>query len=101
VAQRDHCWLRISKEAAKNGLKFKHYGDLLIAKYKSEFPAIVDRCRYTIYTDPEKVSEWHKVAKETYARRDDRIAGFDGRLHRYFLSCLLSQSFAPNQLFAC
>ncbi|MGI6628990.1 MAG: acetyl-CoA decarbonylase/synthase complex subunit alpha/beta [Bacillota bacterium] len=98
VAQRDLCWLRISKEAAKNGFKFKHYGDLLIAKYKSEFPAIVDRVQVTIYTDPEKVSEWHKVAKETYARRDDRMRSLTDSSTDTFYSCLLCQSFAPNHV---
>lgn len=98
VAQRDLCWLRISKEAAEKGFMFKHYGELLIAKYKAEFPAIVDRVQVTIYTDPAKVTEMHKVAKEVYARRDARLREMTDEKVDTFYSCLLCQSFAPNHV---
>lgn len=98
VAQRDLCWLRISKEAVAKGFKFEHYGEILVAKYKSEFPAIVDRVQVTIYTEPEKVTEWHKVAKETYTRRDARLREMTDEKVDTFYSCLLCQSFAPNHV---
>ena len=98
VAQRDLCWLRISKEAAAKGFMFKDYGELLIAKYKAEFPAIVDRVQVTIYTDPEQVAEKHKLAKEIYTRRDDRLREMTDDKVDTFYSCLLCQSFAPNHV---
>lgn len=98
VAQRDLCWLRISKEAIAKGFRFEHYGELLIAKFKSEFPAIVDRVQVTIYTDAEKVSEMRKVAKEVYARRDARTKEMTDEKVEEFYSCLLCQSFAPNHV---
>ncbi len=98
VAQRDLCWLRISKEAIAKGFKFEHYGELLIAKFKSEFPAIVDRVQVTIYTDPAKVTEMHKVAKDTYTRRDARLREMTDEKVDLFYSCLLCQSFAPNHV---
>ena len=70
TAQRDIAWYRVSKDCVAGGFKFRHYGDLLIAKFKDEFPAIVDRVQVKIYTDPEKVEENLKIAREVYAERD-------------------------------
>lgn len=98
VAQRDLCWLRVSKEAAEKGIKFKDFGELLIAKFKSEFPAIVDRVQVTIVTDPALIDEKHKVAKENYTKRDDRLRGMTDEAVETFYSCLLCQSFAPNHV---
>ncbi|MFZ5943739.1 MAG: acetyl-CoA decarbonylase/synthase complex subunit alpha/beta [Bacillota bacterium] len=98
VAQRDLAWLRVSKEAVGKGFKLKHFGELLIAKYKSEFPAIVDRVQVTIYTDQAKVDEMIKVAREKYAARDARLRGLTDEAVDTFYSCLLCQSFAPNHV---
>ncbi len=98
VAQRDLAWLRVSKDAIAKGFKLKHYGELLIAKYKSEFPAIVDRVQVTIYTDQAKVDEMIKVARDKYATRDARLRGLTDEAVDTFYSCLLCQSFAPNHV---
>ncbi|HEY3313919.1 MAG TPA: acetyl-CoA decarbonylase/synthase complex subunit alpha/beta [Bacillota bacterium] len=96
VAQRDLCWLRVSKEAKAKGFKFKHYGDILIAKFKSEFPAIVDRVQVTIITDPKIVDEKLAEARAKYRSRDDRMRGLTDDKVEEFYSCTLCQSFAPN-----
>lgn len=96
VAQRDSCWLRISKEAASKGFKFEDYGKILIAKYKDEFPAIVDRVEVEIYTDPAEVTKRHEEAKEIYGRRDARLATLTDENVEELYSCTLCQSFAPN-----
>ncbi|KJS81309.1 MAG: bifunctional acetyl-CoA decarbonylase/synthase complex subunit alpha/beta [Peptococcaceae bacterium BICA1-8] len=98
VAQRDLAWLRVSKEAVSKGFKLKHYGELLIAKLKSEFPAIVDRVQVTIYTDQAKVDEMLLVAREKYGARDARLRGLTDEAVDTFYSCLLCQSFAPNHV---
>jgi acetyl-CoA synthase len=98
VAQRDLCWLRISKDAQAKGFKIKHFGEILIAKYKSEFPAIVDRVEVTIYTEQAKVDEKIKEARATYAKRDERLRGLTDESVEEFYSCLLCQSFAPNHV---
>ncbi|MCR3921047.1 MAG: acetyl-CoA decarbonylase/synthase complex subunit alpha/beta [Firmicutes bacterium] len=98
VAQRDLCWLRISKEAVAKGFKFKHYGELLIAKFKDEFPAIVDRVEVTILTEQEKVDESLQVARGTYTTRDARLKGLTDESVEEFYSCILCQSFAPNHV---
>ena len=98
VAQRDLCWLRISKDAKAKGFKIKHFGDILIAKYKSEFPAIVDRVEIVLYTDAAQVSKMHEVAKEAYAKRDARMGSLVDESVEEFYSCTLCQSFAPNHV---
>ena len=98
VAQRDHCWLRISKEAVAKGFQFKHYGELLIAKFKDEFPAIVDRVEVVILTEQSEVDNAIKVARAAYAERDARLQGLTDESVDEFYSCILCQSFAPNHV---
>lgn len=98
TAQRDLNWLRVSKEAVAKGFKFKHYGDILIAKMKQEFPAIVDRVQVTIINDPAVVEEKIKIARERYKARDDRMRGLTDDAVDTFYSCILCQSFAPNHV---
>lgn len=98
VAQRDLAWLRISKDAKAKGFKIRHFGEILIAKYKSEFPAIVDRVEVIIYTDQAQVDEKIKEARTIYARRDERLRGLTDDSVEEFYSCLLCQSFAPNHV---
>jgi acetyl-CoA synthase len=98
VAQRDLCWLRVSKEAAGKGFSLRHFGELLIAKFKSEFPAIVDRVQVTVITDPALVAEHIKQAREKYRFRDDRMRGLTDDKVEEFYTCKLCQSFAPNHL---
>ncbi|MCL6451469.1 MAG: CO dehydrogenase/CO-methylating acetyl-CoA synthase complex subunit beta [Acetobacteraceae bacterium] len=98
VAQRDLCWLRVSKEAAAKGFRFRHYGDILVAKFKSEFPSIVDRVQVTIYTKQEDVDRLIKEARERYRRRDERLKGLTDDAVNEFYSCTLCQSFAPNHV---
>ncbi len=98
VAQRDLCWVRVSKEARAKGLLLKHMGELLLAKFKQEFPAIVDRVQVTIYTDQAAVDEKIKLVREVYAKRDNRLRGLNDESVDTFYSCLLCQSFAPNHV---
>ena len=98
VAQRDLCWLRISKDAHAKGFKIRHFGEILIAKFKSEFPAIVDRVEVIIYTDKEKVDEKIIEARATYEKRDERLRGLTDESVEDFYSCTLCQSFAPNHV---
>ncbi|MGF7186709.1 acetyl-CoA synthase [Desulfitispora alkaliphila] len=98
VAQRDLCWVRISKEAIAKGMKIAHIGELLLAKFKQEFPAIVDRVQVTLYTDQAEVDKHLKEARSYYTKRDDRLRGLTDEAVDTFYSCLLCQSFAPNHV---
>ncbi|NMA91527.1 MAG: CO dehydrogenase/CO-methylating acetyl-CoA synthase complex subunit beta [Firmicutes bacterium] len=96
MAQRDTVWMRIGKSAAKKGFKIRHFGELLVAKLKDEFPSIVDRVQATLYTVEEQVVEQRERAREFYAARDERLKGLTDEAVDVFYSCLLCQSFAPN-----
>jgi len=98
VAQRDLAWLRVSKEAYAKGFRFRHYGDILIAKFKEEFPSIVDRVQVTILTDQAKVEEMLGVARGKYRERDERMKGLTDDKVEEFYTCTLCQSFAPDHL---
>ncbi|CVK18134.1 acetyl-CoA decarbonylase/synthase complex subunit alpha/beta [Sporomusa sphaeroides] len=98
VAQRDLCWLRISKGAKEAGFKIRHFGELLIAKFKSDYPAIVDRVQVTLITDAQVIDEKIKIAREKYQARDARLKGLTDESVDTFYSCTLCQSFAPNHV---
>jgi len=98
VAQRDLCWVRISKDARAKGFLIKHFGELVLAKLKQEFPAIVDRVQVTMITDQATVEEALVKARERYRKRDDRMRSLTDESVEDFYSCLLCQSFAPNHV---
>ncbi len=98
VGQRNIMWLRISKAAAEKGFLFRHIGQILYAKLRQEFGAIVDKCQVKIYTEEEKVKEIIEFAKEVYAKRDARIAGLTDEGVDVYYSCTLCQSFAPSHV---
>ena len=96
MAQRDTIWMRISKDAAAKGFKIRDFGELLVAKFKDEFPSIVDRVQVTLITDAEKVEKELERAREFYSARDERLKGLTDESVEEFYSCILCQSFAPN-----
>ena len=98
VAQRDVCWLRISKGAKAAGFKIKDFGEILIAKFKSDYPAIVDRVQVTIVTDQAIIEEKREIARTKYRARDARLKGLTDESVENFYSCILCQSFAPNHV---
>jgi len=98
VAQRDLCWVRISKDARAKGFLMKHIGEILLAKFREEFPAIVDRIQVTIITDQALVEENIVKARERYRARDARMKALTDESVEEFYSCLLCQSFAPNHV---
>ncbi|MGI9861528.1 acetyl-CoA decarbonylase/synthase complex subunit alpha/beta [Moorella naiadis] len=98
TGQRNINWLRVSKDAVAKGFRFKNYGEILVAKMKEEFPAIVDRVQVTIFTAEDKVGEYMDLARQKYKERDDRMRGLTDETVDTFYSCVLCQSFAPNHV---
>lgn len=98
VAQRDLMWVRISKDAYAKGLRMKHIGELLMAKFKEEFAAIIDRVQVRVITDPAVVEEGLKAAREKYRAREERMRGLTDEAVEDFYTCTLCQSFAPNHV---
>jgi acetyl-CoA decarbonylase/synthase complex subunit beta/acetyl-CoA synthase len=98
VAQRNLIWVRLSKEAVAKGVKVEHLGRLLAAKFKMDFPELLDAVQVTLITDGKKVVERMEEAERVYEERDRRVLGMkDDEVDTYY-SCTLCQTFAPNHV---
>jgi len=98
IGQRDITWIRISREAVEKGFTIEDFGKILHARLHAEFGAVIDKVRVTIYTEPEKVTEWLETARESYDYRNKRLADLTDDAVDEFYSCTLCQSFAPNHV---
>jgi acetyl-CoA synthase len=98
MGQRDIVWTRISKDGFKKGLRIKDYGKIIHAKFHDDYPAIVDKVKVTLVTDPDEVEKRQKIARETYAFRNKRVEAMTDESVDTFYSCLLCQAFAPNHV---
>lgn len=98
IGQRDIPWVRISKEAYEKGFRLKHYGEVLVAKFKEDFGALVDKVQVKIVTDQAQVEALLKQAREIYRQRDERVMGMKDEDVDKFYSCILCQSYAPNHV---
>jgi len=98
MGQRAIVWVRISKDAYEKGFRLNHYGEMLIAKLREEFSAIIDKIQVTIYTDEEKMAVPLEEARAVYRQRDDRIKGMIDEDAGTFYSCVLCQSYAPDHV---
>ena len=98
MGQRDIIWTRVSKAGFAKGLRLRHYGEILHAKFLSEYPAIVDKVKVTLVTDPKEVEKRLAVARKVYDERNRRLESMTDESVEIFYSCLLCQSFAPNHV---
>ncbi|HOT94754.1 MAG TPA: acetyl-CoA decarbonylase/synthase complex subunit alpha/beta [Methanoregulaceae archaeon] len=98
TAQRDLIWVRLSKEAVKNGLRIEHLGRLLAAKFRMDFPDLLEAVQVTLVTDRAEVERLKAEAEAIYAERDDRIRGMRDDDVDTFYSCTLCQTFAPDHV---
>ena len=96
TGQRNQVRIRVSKAAFENGLRLKHFAEVLYFMIMDEFDAVVDKCRITLITDPVEAAKFRdEIAMPRYAQRDDRLASMtDEAVDRYY-TCILCQSFAP------
>lgn len=98
IGQRDMNWVRISKDAAKAGLRIKDFGKILHAKFHNEYANIVDKVAVMLFTTGEYVDKNLIEAKKVYKARDERIENMTDDSVDTFYSCLLCTSFAPNHV---
>ncbi len=98
MGQRDIQWTRISRDAYASGFRLKHLGEILRARFLSSYPAIVDKVRVTVITDPELVEQRIELARRAYAERNERVKSLTDESVDTFYSCLLCQSFAPDHV---
>jgi len=98
IGQRDIVWIRISKKAKEKGLRLKHLGVAIHAKFHEVFGSIVDKVQVRIYTDEDKVKEILEEARKVWKARDERLSGMTDEDVDVFYSCTLCQSFAPSHV---
>ncbi len=98
TGQRDMIRIRISKADFEAGFKFKHLGEVLYAKVKSEFEAVVDKCQVTIVVNPEKNKALRAGANEVFDRRDARLASMTDESVEQFYTCIMCQAFSPSHV---
>jgi acetyl-CoA synthase len=98
MGQRDIVWTRISKSGFARGLRLHHYGEIIHAKFISDYPAIVDKVKVTIITDAPEVERRLVTARQIYDQRNRRLEAMTDEAVDTFYSCLLCQSFAPNHV---
>ena len=98
TGQRDMIRIRINKADFEAGFKFRHLGEVLYAKLKNEFEAVVDKCAVTIVVDAEKNKELRAKANEVFNKRDDRLKSMtDESVDKYY-TCILCQAFSPSHV---
>jgi CO dehydrogenase/acetyl-CoA synthase beta subunit len=79
-------------------VKVEHLGRLIAAKFKMDFPELLDAVQVTLVTDGKKVTEMMGEAEKVYEERDRRVLGMrDEEVDTYY-SCTLCQTFAPNHV---
>ena len=96
TGQRNLVRIRVSSDAYENGLRLKHFGEVLYTMIMDEFDAVVDKCEVKLVTDR---AEAERILKEeampVYEQRDDRLASMTDESVDTFYTCTLCQSFAP------
>ena len=98
TGQRDMIRVRISKADFEAGFKFKHIGEVLYAKVKSDFEAVVDKCEVVIVVDAEKNAELRAAANEVFNKRDLRLASMTDESVDTFYTCIMCQAFSPSHV---
>jgi len=96
--QRANTSLRISQTAIDRGLRLRHLGEILHARFHNEFGTILSRVQVTIFTDPARVQELTDRAQAIYDRRDARLSDLTDEDVDTFYTCTLCQSIAANHI---
>ena len=98
TGQRDMIRVRISKADFEAGFKFKHIGEVLYAKVKSEFEAVVDKCQVKIVVDADQNKALRAEANEVFNKRDARLASMTDESVDTFYTCIMCQAFSPSHV---
>lgn len=98
MGQRHQIRHRISKDGFNSGLRLKHIGTILHAKFHDEYGAIVDKVQVTVKTKKEDVEKLIDEVQQAFVERDERMMGMSDDTTNLFYSCSLCQSFAPTHV---
>ncbi|MCD7814051.1 MAG: CO dehydrogenase/CO-methylating acetyl-CoA synthase complex subunit beta [Lachnospiraceae bacterium] len=99
TGQRDMIRIRVSKDTFNAGFRLKHIGEVLYAKVKSEFAAVVDKCQVKVITDPEMCTKLrHELAIPMFDKRDERLTTLTDEGVDVYYSCIMCQAFSPSHV---
>ena len=98
TGQRDMIRVRISKADFEAGFKFRHIGEVLYAKVKSEFEAVVDKCQVQIVVDADMNKALRAGANQVFNARDARLASMTDESVDTFYTCIMCQAFSPSHV---
>ena len=99
TGQRDMIRVRVGKAAFEAGFRAKHIGEVLYAKIKNEFDAVVDKCQVKIITDAAMCTDLrHNLAIPAFDKRDDRLRTLTDESVDVYYSCILCQAFSPSHV---
>jgi len=99
TGQRDMIRIRVSKDTFNAGFRAKHIGEVLYAKVKSEFAAVVDKCQVKVITDPEMCTKLrHELAIPMFDKRDERLTTLTDEGVDVYYSCIMCQAFSPSHV---
>jgi len=99
TGQRDMIRVRISKDALAAGFRAKDLGEVLYAKVKSDYDAVVDKCAVKIYTEAEDCTKLRReVAIPAFNKRDERLVSLTDESVPVYYSCILCQAFSPSHV---
>ena len=98
TGQRDMIRVRVSKADFEAGFRFKHIGEVLYAKIKSEFDTVVDKCQIKIVVGDEPNKALRAAANVIFDKRDERLASMTDESVPVFYSCIMCQAFSPSHV---
>ena len=91
--------IRISKATFEAGFRAKDLGEVLYARIKSEFDAVVDKCQVKVITDPAECTRLrHEVAIPMFDKRDERLSTLTDETVDVYYSCIMCQAFSPSHV---
>ena len=99
TGQRDMIRIRISKATYEAGFRAKDIGEVLYARIKSEFDAVVDKCQVKVITDPAECTKMrHEIAIPMFDKRDERLSTLTDETVDVYYSCIMCQAFSPSHV---
>ena len=98
TGQRDMIRLRVSKSAFDAGFRARHIGEVLYAKIKGNYEAVVDKCQIRICTVAETNKTLRTEANDAFNLRDERLKSMTDESVPVFYTCTLCQAFSPSHV---
>ncbi len=96
--QRTAVTLNIAPKAIDKGLRLRHLGEILYARYHNEYGNILSRVQITIFTEPAQIQIITEKAQAVYDQRDQRLSSLTDEDVDTLYTCNLCQSIAGGHL---